>query len=157
MRIKGLIDEDFVQYKVPSMTIMTCQCSFKCDKECGMQVCQNSKLATANIIDIDNDIIVDRYVHNPITSSIVFSGLEPFDTFDELFLLITAFREKTDDDIIIYTGYNKEEIMDKIEILKIFNNIIIKFGRFIPNQNKHYDTTLGVELASNNQYAERIS
>ena len=41
--------------------------------------------------------------------------------------------------------------------LKQYDNIIIKFGRFIPNQEKHYDEVLGVELASPNQYARRIS
>jgi len=35
MIIKGLIDEDFVNYKKPSMTIMMPYCTFKCDKEYG--------------------------------------------------------------------------------------------------------------------------
>ena len=39
---------------------------------------------------------------------------------------------------------------------KNFDNIIIKYGRFIPGQEKHYDKILGVYLASNNQYAERL-
>jgi hypothetical protein len=43
------------------------------------------------------------------------------------------------------------------EQLKSFSNIIIKFGRFIPNQEPHYDEVLGVKLASDNQYARRIS
>ena len=38
-----------------------------------------------------------------------------------------------------------------------WENIIIKFGRYIPNQEKHYDDVLGIELASDNQYAEVIS
>lgn len=33
----------------------------------------------------------------------------------------------------------------------------LKFGRYIPNQTPHYDSILGVNLASDNQYAERIS
>jgi len=36
-------------------------------------------------------------------------------------------------------------------------NIIIKYGRFIPDKEKHYDEVLGIYLASDNQYAERIS
>jgi hypothetical protein len=36
-------------------------------------------------------------------------------------------------------------------------NIIIKYGRYIPNQASHYDNVLGVYLASNNQFAEKIS
>ena len=35
-------------------------------------------------------------------------------------------------------------------------NIIIKFGRFIPNRPSRYDEVLGVELASDNQFAKRI-
>ena len=35
MKITGLIEEDFVNYKVPSLFIGTSKCSFKCDKECG--------------------------------------------------------------------------------------------------------------------------
>ena len=38
-----------------------------------------------------------------------------------------------------------------------FRNIIVKFGRFIPDQESHYDEVLGVNLASNNQYAKKLS
>ena len=41
-------------------------------------------------------------------------------------------------------------------ILKKYKNIIVKFGRFIPNQEKQYDEVLGVYLASNNQYGEKL-
>ena len=60
------------------------------------------------------------------------------------------------DDIVIYTGYNKEELIDRIEWLSGFSNIIVKFGRYIPNQEKHFDEVLGIYLASDNQYAERL-
>jgi len=36
MKIVNLIDEDFCQYKKPSMFIGMPKCSFKCDKECGV-------------------------------------------------------------------------------------------------------------------------
>ena len=36
-------------------------------------------------------------------------------------------------------------------------NIIIKFGRFVPMQQPHFDPILGVNLASDNQYAKQIS
>ena len=61
------------------------------------------------------------------------------------------------DDIIIYTGYDKNEIEDQIMILKKYKNIIVKFGRYVPGQQAHFDKVLGVELASDNQYAEKIS
>jgi organic radical activating enzyme len=157
MIIKQLIDEDFVNYKYPSMYIGFPKCSFKCEKECGMQVCQNGVLATSPTIEVDVDKIVERYMSNFITKAIVIAGLEPFDTFEQLYKLIRELRTHVIDDIVIYTGYYKEEIIDYIKQIDDFENIVIKFGRYIPNQQKHYDEVLGVYLASDNQYGERIS
>lgn len=161
MIIKGIIDEDMINYKKPSMTIMFPKCnSFKCDKECGKQVCQNSALATAPDIEIKSSSIVERYLENDITQAICFQGLEPLDTWEDVWRLICKFREQTLDDIVIYTGYTEEEVYNKRYImnnLKQFPNIIIKFGRFIPDQKPHYDKLLGVNLASDNQYARKIS
>ncbi len=157
MRIKGLKDEDFVNYKKPAMFIGFPSCSWKCDKECGKKVCQNGTLATSPDIIIEVESVVNRYINNPITSSIVCGGLEPFDSWEDLYQLIVYMRVSTQDDIVIYTGYYKEEIEEYIDELKAFRNIIIKFGRYIPNQEKHYDEVLGVYLASNNQHAEKIS
>jgi organic radical activating enzyme len=156
MKVKGIVDEDFVNYKKPSMFIIFPYCTFKCDKEAGCQVCQNSDLANSPIIEINNDEIIKRYLDNPITEAVVIGGLEPFDTFEELYQFIKDFRRKSNDDIIIYTGYYPEEVSEKIRQLSLFLNIVIKFGRFIPNQKSHYDTVLGVELASDNQEAVRM-
>ena len=157
MVIKGVTVEDFSNYKKPSMFIAFPSCSFKCDKDCGVQVCQNSALAKSPSLDIEADIIVKKYLDNPITKAVVVGGLEPFDSWSDLLLFIEKFRKKSQDDIVIYTGYYKEEVANKINILKRFSNIIIKFGRFIPGHEKHYDEILGIWLASDNQYAERIS
>ena len=159
MLVKGIIFEDFVNYKKPSMTIAMPYCSFKCDKECGYPVCQNSKLANDPNIDISIDKIIDQYIDNPITHSVVFQGLEPFDSWDDLERFIYRFRMSYAciDDIVIYTGYNENEIEDKVKLLSCFTNIIIKFGRFVPNQDSHYDEILGVKLASDNQYAKKIN
>lgn len=157
MVIKGITMEDFSNYKKPSMFIAFPRCDFKCDRECGMQVCQNGALAKSHNIDIDADIIIEKYLNNPITKAVVCGGLEVFDSWSDLLLFIEKFREKSQDDIVIYTGYYKEEITDKINILKRYDNIVVKFGRFIPGRAKHYDEVLGVELASPNQHAERIS
>lgn len=133
-------------------------CTWKCEMECGKSLCQNKSLATSKAIDIDFETIVNRYLKNNITSAIVIGGLEPFDRWEDLCVLIHAFRQHTQDDIVIYTGWYEPEINDNIEYLRQnYNNIIIKFGRFVPNEQPHYDEVLGVNLASNNQYAERIS
>ena len=159
MELKGIIMEDFINYKKPSMFILFPSCSFKCEKECGEHCCQNSALAQTPNIDVGVKAIVNKYINNPITSAIVIGGLEPFDSEQDLLTLITYLRDSTQDDIIIYTGFTKEELKD-IETYKSllrFKNIIIKFGRYIPHQQPHYDSVLGVMLASDNQYAERIS
>lgn len=157
MVIKQLLDEDFVNYKKPSMFIGFPSCTWKCDRECGKKVCQNGTLATTPNIEIGVDTIVNRYINNPITKAVVCGGLEPFDTWDDLQKLIIELRQKSQDDIVIYTGYKKEEISYAVDWLNLFPNIIVKFGRFVPYQQKHYDEVLGIYLASDNQYAERIN
>ena len=156
MIIKGIIDEDFINYKLPSMVIEMPFCSFKCDKECGEKICQNSALIKVPNIDINITTLARRYMNNPISKAIVFQGLEPFDSIKDLYDFIKTFRYYSKDPIIIYTGYNEQEILEHIEYLSAFGNIIIKFGRFIPNKPHKFDEVLGVELASDNQYAKFI-
>ena len=171
MKIKGITDEDFVNYRAPSMFIATNTCSMKCDKENGSAICQNSALAHAPTIDIPIPRIIQRYINNPITKAIVFGGLEPLDQPYDILEFIWQFRSKhgfnRHDDIVIYTGYTKAEIdrMDSVpaemgysllDDLNEHDNIIIKYGRYIPGQPKHYDETLGVWLSSDNQYAEKL-
>lgn len=157
MKLKGLVDEDFVNYKVPSMFIITSHCNFKCDAECGKAVCQNLPLATEPIIEIETEDLVNRYINNDVSEAVVLGGLEPFDTVSDLFDFIYKLRQYSEDDIVIYTGYYENEIQPYVDKLKAdFSNIIIKFGRFIPDQQPHYDDVLGVMLASDNQKGVKI-
>lgn len=132
-------------------------CTFKCEKECGICMCQNSDLVNYPTITIDYKAIVKRYINNLMSHAIVFGGLEPFDSYKDMIDLISEFRRQTQDDIVIYTGYKEEELYNELLYLSSFSNIIIKFGRFVPYQEKHYDEVLGVNLASANQYAVRLS
>ena len=159
MIIKGIIDCDLINYKKPAMVIEFPNCTFKCDKECGRQVCQNGALAGAPPIPILVSEIVDRYLQNDMSQAIVCQGLEPFDSWTDLRNLIRALRQYTEDDIVIYTGYNVEELEEELMYIWDvgYKNIIIKYGRYIPGQKPHYDEILGVNLASDNQYAEKIS
>lgn len=160
MRVVEIKDEDCINYKKISMFIALPFCNGKCYKELGLDcsICQNDALRNSPILNINDDKIIERYLLNPLTSSIVFGGLEPFDSFNELDEFIEKFRTKflIEDDIVIYTGYKLEEIKDKLEILKKYKNIIIKVGRYIPNSKKIFDKTLGVTLASDNQYAFKL-
>lgn len=166
MRIKGLLDEDFVNYKKAVMYIAFPDCDFKCDRENGCQLCHNCDLARQPDIEISFEEIIRRYLSNPITEGVVIAGLEPFDTPFQLLGFVKAFREQTSEPIVIYTGYTEYEIETgnffnkDYELNKnIWENIkdygvVVKFGRFRPNQEPHYDEVLGVKLASNNQYAK---
>lgn len=160
MRVVEIKDEDCINYKKISMFIALPFCNGKCYKELGLDcsICQNDALRNSPILNINDDKIIERYLLNPLTSAIVFGGLEPFDSFNELDEFIEKFRTKflIEDDIVIYTGYKLEEIKDKLEILKKYKNIIIKVGRYIPNSKKIFDKTLGATLASDNQYAFKL-
>ena len=79
------------------------------------------------------------------------------DSWDDLQCFILNFRYYSNDDIVIYTGYTEEEVQDKIEWLQHYGPIVVKFGRYVPHQQPHYDPVLGVKLASDNQYAKVVS
>lgn len=153
--LKGIIDEDFVNYKVPSMTLMFPKCTFKC----GFDQCQNALLYKEHDVTIHIEDLCKRYISNPITQSIVCQGLEPMDSAEEVISLVSKLRRKfhCNDDVVIYTGYEIGELKRKdLDDLYWLGNVVMKYGRYIPGQKPHYDETLGVYLASDNQYTERF-
>lgn len=155
MRIKNIIHEDFVNYKKPSMFISMGTCDFKCAREGNFDkgMCQNSTLAHTPDTDINDSQIIDWYINNPISEAIVIGGMEPFTYWEELKVFINSFREKSNDELIIYTGFYPNEVGEQLLELAKYENIIIKFGRFVPNVEKKFDEVLGIELASSNQFA----
>lgn len=160
MRVKGIIEEDFTNYKQPSMFVNSCFCDFKCCTEIGMDVgvCQNAPLAQAPVKDIPNSVIFEHFVRNPITKAIVVGGMEPILQTDELISLIDYFRSSgCDCEFVIYTGYYPEEIQEQLSVLSGYKNITVKFGRFIPNKKSRYDDVIGITLSSDNQFARKIS
>lgn len=160
MRIKSIVYDDFVNYKTPSMFIGTISCGGKCCIEAGipLSVCQNDEWRRAGAVLISDEELCKRYLKNDITRAIVIGGLEPFEQTSELCKFISTLRNEfgCDDDVVIYTGYYPEEIEDELVLLRPYGNIIVKFGRFVPDRPHRYDEVLGVELASDNQFAERI-
>ena len=158
MLLKFCIDEDFLNYHKPNMFLGVPYCSFKCNKELGVIVCQNEFLKAQPVFNIPNEEIVSRYLKNDLTSAVVFGGLEPFDSLDDVIEVIKLLREKSDDDVVVYTGYTEEECkrFGRFEELISLGNIIIKFGRYIPDGTPHIDPILNVSLASDNQYAKRF-
>lgn len=160
MLVKDIIDVVFQDYQKASMFIATCYCDFKCCTEQGLPVsiCQNCNIVEQPNVEIDYSQIFDLYMLTDISEAIVIGGFEPMLQFDDIYNLIEYFRDNgIDDDFVIYTGYYPNEVQDKITKLQQFKNIIIKFGRYIPNIDSRFDEVLGVTLISNNQFAERIS
>lgn len=158
--VKSIVDENFQDYKKSSMFIAFPKCDFKCFRELGLDPsgCQNFETLKLKNVKISVSSVFERYINNFITKSIVLGGLEPFCSFDDVISLISYFRNKQClDDFVIYSGYYPDEIQDKIESLKQFKNIIVKFGRFIPNSNSKFDPLMGVHLASENQFSSKIS
>lgn len=160
MRLSGLVSEDFVNYRVPSMMLGTVRCNWKCCHEGGfdVSVCQNHALEGADAIDISPERLYQLYATNDLTHAVVVAGLEPMLQFAEVLDVIRYFRARgCDDDFVIYTGYTAAEVPYELNELRQYPNIVVKFGRYRPDEPPHYDPVLGVKLASSNQYAERIS
>lgn len=161
MRVKMICDEWFQDYKFPAMFIGTISCGGKCCVEAGLplSVCHNDRWRTHPPYEIPDKDICERYLKDGITTAIIIGGLEPFEQFHEVCALINTLRNTyhCNDTVIIYTGYNREEVEPQIKWLSGYQNIIVKFGRYIPNRQSVFDDVLGVELASDNQHAERIS
>lgn len=158
--VKEIVDENFQDYKKSSMFIATSRCDFKCLKERGLDfsICQNMKISKMPDKKVFIPEVFRRYKSNPITGAIVVGGLEPMLQFEEVFSLIFYFRwSGCHDDFVIYTGYYENEIKNQVQKLKKFDNIIIKYGRFIPDDKSIYDDVLGINLSSHNQYAVKIS
>ena len=145
MRVKGIIEEDFTNFKLPSMFINTCFCDFKCctESNLGIEVCQNAPLAQADTKEIPDTVIYQHFSTNPITKAVVIGGMEPMLQIDEVESLIRLFRASGDKSPFVR--------------LRKYKFIIVKFGRFIPDRQHRYDNVLGIELSSDNQYAEQIS
>ena len=151
----GVLPEDFINNSSCTFNIEAgITCSFKCNKECGREVCQNSILNENPIIATSVERLVDMY-NNSISDSITMQGLEPLDSIGQVLWFIRIFREKSNDPIYIWTGYTEEECEALVSLIKEFGwkNIIIKYGRYIPDSKGRYDEVVGVYLASDNQYA----
>lgn len=159
MKLKTIVDESFEYYKKPVMLLAFPTCTFKCCIEAGLPttICQNEPWCRQPDYEYTNREIIERYLSNPLTEGWCCGGFEPMDSFEDLLDLLKDFRKTTDDVCIIYSGYDFEEKKEEVEQLSQYKNVVIKFGRFRLGNKPHYDPILGVTLASDNQYAKKIS
>lgn len=158
IQVRTIAQEDFSHYKEPAMVIGMPYCDWKCEKECGQAVCHNAPLSKLPIQELCIDDLVTMYLNNPITSAVVFAGLEPLGSFDEIIDFLDTLRRKRHckDPVIIYTGYRRDEIHYALRVLAKYENVIVKLGRYVPGRESHMDPILGVPLANPEQYAVRL-
>jgi anaerobic ribonucleoside-triphosphate reductase activating protein len=148
MNIYHLEDSSFIYGPGCRYVIWVQGCSIRC------KGCWNKEMWP---FDIVNDIPVNEMVsfilkEKDIIEGVTILGGEPFDQFDEL-LELTKQIKKMDLSIIVYTGYEKKELVQK-HYLDILNYIdVLISGRFIEHQ-KTLQTGL---TGSSNQLIECIS
>ena len=118
--------------------------------------------------------IYNYYLSHPKFKAFVISGIDISVNAFDLTQIVDEIRNKQHclDDIIIWSEYTEEELngepdkeYDKINFEKVhavykqlqqYENIIVKFGRYVPGDKPHPDELLGVDLSSDNQYAKFI-
>lgn len=153
MEIKGVIWEDFNNYRLPSLFIGTSSCPHNCEG------CQNEALKLVKGVKVTNAFLIDAYVNNPITKAIVLGGLDPLMTFEDTYSFVKDVRKRgINDTIIIYTGF-KEEVVDHWveKLVALGGHLVVKYGKYIKGHEPHMDSVLGVRLASDNQYAKEYN
>jgi len=158
MQIKGVMDGDFINYKLPSLLIEFPKCSGKCDKENGTNLCQGYILNSIDNKEISIEKIYNMFKNSIFAKAITCVGLEPLDSSEDLYNLITFFRSNgCNSCFVIYTGYTEQEVISNPDWERLLHlgNIIFKYGRFRPNEQPHFDEVLGVNLVSSNQYGKK--
>lgn len=156
MHLKNIIDESFEEYKEASMLLIAPSCTWKC------KGCRNYHLYHLETKNFPDEEIFKRFASNPRTKAIVIGGLEPMDNVSELWNFLFSARKFFDPEtrptIIIYTGYNLDELQKhywswlEAEIRQ-YGNVILKCGRYKSNRKPYFNPILGVTLAGKNQLA----
>lgn len=157
--------DNVTDYKKTSLLLVFPYCSGKCGPEC-----QNISLIRGEVktsyITATADDISDLYYNLKTHEAVVMAGLEPFDSFDDVLSIVESLCKLDKPcDIVIYTGYNKEEYEERFQkdLLKVFKSatadrscykkLIVKIGRYDSNnKQKWHSNILGVDLATKNQY-----
>lgn len=145
------VRETITDYRKSTLYLCGYICTLGC-KDCFHNELKKNHPTTLSIEKLFTD-----YISTTSCDAILFSGLNWLEQIEELFVLIHYIRSNhINKDIVIYTGYDKHEISDKIAMLSKFDNIIIKYGRFDATLPPRYDDVLGITLASSNQWAELL-
>lgn len=164
MKLFDVKTDNVTDYKETSLLLVFPYCTGKCGPKCH----NYNMIGKKPNLDVSVETIVDMYNNLKTHKAVVFAGLEPMDSFDDVCDLVKALsRISKNCDIVIYTGYYEYEIKDKIKkLIDIYHHnrygnkeLIIKFGRYIDNPEDpgHFSEILGIHLAGNNQTVMSVS
>lgn len=95
---------------------------------------------------IHRDDLLKAIIQAPDINGVTFLGGEPLQQSSNLWWLIREIRERTNLTIFLFTGYEKEELIEK----KQFSNInefcdIVAIGRYLSNQRNINQQWIGSE------------
>lgn len=111
LNISGLTNDSIVDGPGLRYTIFTQGCYHKCE---GCHNPQTHDSTKGKLVDID--IILDEILKNPLLEGVTFSGGEPFLQAGVLGTLGIKIKEANPSlNIVTYTGYTFEELLDIIE------------------------------------------
>jgi len=82
-----------------------------CERRCVGCISKDSQALDGGYIE-DIDVLAADIINTPDIEGITISGGEPFLQLEELVNLITMVKAKKDIGVIVYTGYNFEEIKE---------------------------------------------
>lgn len=95
-------------------------CSLRCEGCISVDTWATAK----TLIPIDQ-LMMALSSYLPLVDGITISGGEPFDQFDALLAIVAQLREKTEVDILVYTGYSIENIPDQLQKIKPYIDVLI--------------------------------
>jgi len=131
IKIANFINDSVVDGSGIRFTLFTQGCPHRC-KGCHNE--QTHDFDGGYFIEIDE--ILEKIKKNPLLDGVTLSGGEPFLQPNEIYCLLKKIRELDNKlDIIIYTGYLWEDILNDSEKVKVLDYVdILIDGKFDENK-----------------------
>lgn len=123
-----------------------------CHNNC--QDCFNQHLKESKMYRKPASSIIQEVRNNPFNDGIILGGLEWSENTEGTIALIKLARANMLQ-VILYTGLTEEELFARIP-REALHKCYVKFGRFDNTKLSDTYTSLGVKLASTNQYIKYI-
>ena len=114
--------------------------------------CFNQYLRNKPVIRMSAKMIIQAVLENPFHQGIILGGLEWTEQPLDMIELITE-AKRYEMQVMLYTHYTKKMFLYNFPMLK-GSGIYVKFGEFKIGEESH--VSMGVSLASNNQYIEKL-